>query len=92
MALNFQRLESEVAEMGSVVDGVVKLLETVAEDIRNNAGNQAKLEELATQLDTKATALATAAAANTPAEGGTVDPNAPQPTDPNAPQPTARRR
>lgn len=68
MALNFQRLETEVAELSSVVDGVILLLTSLAQDIRDNVANQAKLEELATNIDSKANALAAAAAANTPAE------------------------
>lgn len=85
MALNFERLENEVAELSNVVDGVVKLLTDIASEIRDNSANQAKIEAIALQLDEKATALATAAAANTPAEDPPADP-----ADPNAP--TARRR
>jgi hypothetical protein len=71
MALNFGRLETEVTELTTVVDSVVLLLTEVAQAVRDLPLNQAKIEELATQIDTKANALAAAAAANTPA-----DPNA----------------
>ncbi len=76
MALNFSRVEQEVSEISSVVDSAVTLLQQVAQEIRDSAGNQAKLDKLATDLDAKATALAEAIAANTPA-----DPENPQPTE-----------
>lgn len=68
MSLNFSRLESEVAELSTVVDGVVKILTDLATEIRDNAANQAKIETLADSIDARAQALAAAAAANTPAE------------------------
>jgi hypothetical protein len=73
MALNFDRLEADVANLTSVVDGVVKLLTDLAQEIRDSAGNAAKAEELATKIEASTSALAAAAQANTPA-----DPNAPQ--------------
>jgi hypothetical protein len=69
MALNFERLESEVAELDTVVQGVVVLLNQVAAEIRDNAANQAKIEDIASKLDANAGAMAAATAANTPAEG-----------------------
>jgi len=71
MALDLGPITQEVTEIGTVVDSAVSLLQSIAQDIRDNIANQAKLSELATQLDTKATALGEAVAANTPA-----DPNA----------------
>jgi hypothetical protein len=81
MALNFQRLETEVSEMSTVIDGVVLLLTSLASEIRDNAANQAKIEEIATNLDTKANALAAAAVVGTPAE-----------TPPSGGEPAAARR
>lgn len=68
MSLNFSRLESEVAELSTVVDSVVKILTDLSTEIRDNAGNQAKIESLADSIDARAQALAAAAQANTPAE------------------------
>jgi hypothetical protein len=68
MALDFVPLETEVAEIGTVVDSAVTLLGAIAQDIRDNIANQAKLAALATQLDDKARALGEAVAANTPAD------------------------
>lgn len=69
MALDFQNLEREVSEQGTVVQSAVTLLQQVAQDIRDNADNQRKINALADQLDAQAQALAQAVAANTPAEG-----------------------
>ncbi len=69
MALNFERLETEVSELGSVIDGVVTLLGQVAQEIRDNADNQRKIASIADQLDAKKDALAAAAVVNTPSEG-----------------------
>jgi hypothetical protein len=68
MALNFTQLESEVSEMSSAVDSAVTLLQSIAQEIRDSAGNQQKLNKLATDLDAKANVLAEAIAANTPAD------------------------
>lgn len=65
MALDFVRLETEVAEIGTVVDSAVTLLNSVAQDIRDNIANQAKLGVLADNLDAKAAALGAAIEANT---------------------------
>jgi hypothetical protein len=60
MALDFNRLETEVTEIGTVVDSAVAVLQSVAQDNRDNIANQAKLGELADNLDAKAAALAAA--------------------------------
>jgi chromosome segregation ATPase len=78
MALNFTRLENEVAELSTVVDSAVSLLQQVAQEIRDNVANQGKLEKLADSLDQKATVLGQAIAANTPGEE-------PEPVDPVEP-------
>ena len=68
MALDFSRVETEVSQIGTVVDSAVALLQAVAQDIRDNVANQAKLGQLADNLDAKATALGQAIEANqTPA-------------------------
>lgn len=64
MALDFTRLETEVSEIGTVVDSAVTLLQAVAQDIRDNVANQAKLGALADSLDAKAAALGAAIEAN----------------------------
>lgn len=68
MALNFQRLETEVAELGTVTESVILLLTNLAQEIRDSAANEAKINSLADQIDQRANALAAAAQANTPAE------------------------
>ncbi len=68
MALDFTKLETEVTENNDVIQSVITLLTQIAQDIRDAAGNQAKITDLATRLDTQSNALAEAVAANTPAE------------------------
>jgi hypothetical protein len=67
MALDLVPLTTEVSEISTVVDSAVSLLSSIAQDIRDNVANQAKLTELAAQLDTKARVLGEAIAASTPA-------------------------
>ncbi|HTD75197.1 MAG TPA: hypothetical protein VK652_16840 [Steroidobacteraceae bacterium] len=67
MALDFNRLETEVSENSSVIQSVITLLTNIADAIRDAAANQAKVEALATQLDTQTQALSEAVAASTPA-------------------------
>lgn len=68
MALDFTRLEQEVAQNSDVIQSVVTLLTNIADAIRDAAGNQQKVEALATKLDTQTQALADAVAASTPAD------------------------
>ena len=68
MALNFDRLEREVGELTTVVDGVVALLTALATEIRDSAGNQAKMEALADKIDAEQARIAAAVAAQTPGE------------------------
>lgn len=65
MALNFDRLTQEVAELTTTNEAVIKLLSEVAETMRNNAANQARIEALADELDQRTRALAAAVDANT---------------------------
>jgi signal transduction histidine kinase len=67
MALDFSRIEAEIAENNSVIQSVVTLLQNVANAIRDAAADQAKVVSLADQLDTQTNALADAVAASTPA-------------------------
>lgn len=71
MALDWTRLETEVAEMGTVVESVVATVKTVAEALRDlsvkNAADQAKINAFADQLDAKAIVLAEAVKTSTPA-------------------------
>jgi hypothetical protein len=61
------RLTQEVAENTTVIESAVTLIEGLAQQIRDNIADQAKLEELADQLDSEANALAAKIAENTPA-------------------------
>ncbi len=68
MALDFVPLTDKVTKIDNASDSVITLLQSIAQDIRDEAGNQTKLNELAANLDAKADALAAAVVANTPAE------------------------
>jgi ABC-type transporter Mla subunit MlaD len=68
MALDFARLESEVAENSDAVQSVITLLTSIAQEIRDTPANQAKIAALADKLDVQTKVLADAVAANTPAE------------------------
>ena len=68
MALNLERLETEVSENTDAVDSAVALLSTLADEIRNAAGDPAAVEAIADKLDSNSQRLAEAVAANTPAE------------------------
>ena len=81
MALDFAKVETEVAETEGVEASTVLLLNRIAAEIRAGAGDQARMDALADRLDASAAALA-AAAAEVPGEGGE------EPTDPT-PSPSA---
>ena len=72
MSLNFDRLKTEVAEMGTVVESAVSVLRTVAADLRNSASDQAQIEALADELDKRAADLSMAIAGNTAADAEPV--------------------
>jgi len=67
MSAAMDRLTSEVAENSTAVDSVLALVEGLAQQIRDNAEDPAKLNALADELDAKQQAIAAAVAANTPA-------------------------
>lgn len=60
-------LTADVARNGDVEASAVTLLQGLAAQITANAGNPAKLAELAATLTTQSDALAAAVIANTPA-------------------------
>lgn len=72
---DLSRVQAEVAETGTAVGSAITLLENLAQMIRDNATDQAALEDIANSLDAQGTALAEAVVANTPAApgGGTGD-------------------
>ena len=65
MALNLSDLQREVAENGEVIASASALIASLAQEIRENAGNQAALNELANRLDQNSRGLAEAVALNT---------------------------
>ena len=73
MSAELDRLTTEVAETGQVVDSAITLLSQLSDLIRQNATDPAALNQLANDLDAKQNELAAAVAANTPA-GGSPEP------------------
>ena len=66
MAGELQRLQLEVSEMAGVVDSAIVLINGLAQQIRDLAGDPVALNAMADELDAKASALGSAVAANTP--------------------------
>ncbi len=66
MADGLDNVTREVSEIGDVVDSAVALINGLAGEIRDAAGDEDALNELANRLDSKASELAAAVAANTP--------------------------
>ena len=66
MAGELARLQTEVSEISGVVDSAVVLINGLAQQIRDLAGQPVELAKLADDLDAKAAVLAAAVAANTP--------------------------
>ena len=60
------RLTSEVAELRTVADSAVLLIASLANDIRENIGNEDALNALADEIDASTNSLAAAVAENTP--------------------------
>jgi hypothetical protein len=86
------RLTREVEEEKTVVDSAIKLIGSIAAEIRNGAGNQTLLTELADKLDAQQAALAAAVEAGTaPAAPPVahVGPDSETPSAPTDPPPTA---
>ena len=59
-------LETKVTNLTTVEQSAIELLSGLAQQIRDNANAPARLNELAAKLDTDASDLAAAVAANTP--------------------------
>jgi uncharacterized coiled-coil protein SlyX len=66
MSVALDRLTAEVTETNTAIDSVLTLVAGLAEQIRENAEDPAKLNALADELDAKQQAIAAAIAANTP--------------------------
>lgn len=64
MAGELDRIETEVTEMSGAVDSATALLEKLAQLIRDNAGDPARLKKIADDLDAKGGELAAAVVAN----------------------------
>lgn len=68
MSQQLETLQAEITENTDVVDGVLTLLEDMADNIRANANDPAALEAMVAELDSNSQRLADAVAKNTPAE------------------------
>ncbi len=68
MNAEMERLTEEVGELTTVVESAVEMINGVAQIIRDNATNEAKLRSFADELDANSKKLAEAIAANTPEE------------------------
>lgn len=66
MAGELARLQTEVEEIGGVVDSAITLIGGLAQQIRDLSGEPAALNALADDLDAKAALLAAAVVANSP--------------------------
>jgi chromosome segregation ATPase len=78
MSAALDRLTQEVAETRSVNDSLLTLLAGLSEQIRDNAGNEDALNDLADQLDAEQTRLAAAVEENS--GGGEPQPE-PEPSE-----------
>lgn len=67
MALDLSRLSAEIAENNSAITSAVTLINQIAQELRDAAGNQDAVNALADQLDAQSNNLAAAVVANTPA-------------------------
>lgn len=70
MSAELRRLQAETAEITTVVDSAVAMIEGLAAQVRDNANDPAALNALADQLDANANRLGAAIASNTPATSG----------------------
>lgn len=68
MSAELDRLTTEVSENSTVIASAIALLNSLAQIIRDNAQDPAKLGALADELDAKQRELADAVTANTPAQ------------------------
>ena len=83
MSTEMDRLEQEVTEMTTVVQAGITLIQGLAQQIRDTAGDRVKATALADELDRRATEFAQAITDNTPTP----------PTPPEPPvEPAGRRK
>jgi uncharacterized protein YoxC len=82
MSQAFDRLTADVNSQGTVIDSLVTLVNGLAQQIRDTAGNETAANALADQIEANTKKITDAVAANTPAApvGTGVDANAPDPT------------
>jgi hypothetical protein len=64
MARDFTKLEAELSENSSAIDSAVALITAVAQEIRDAAGDQARINDIADKLDAQSQRLAEAVVAN----------------------------
>lgn len=67
MNAEMERLSTEVAEATTVMQSAATLIEGISQQIKDAAGDKAKLTELTNTLDSEANTLAAKVAENTPA-------------------------
>lgn len=85
MSVEMDRLTQEVADTKTSVDSVITLVEGLAQQIRDNAGDPAALNALADELDAQQGRISAAVTANTappPAEPPTEPAPVPEPETP----------
>jgi hypothetical protein len=70
MSLDLSALEAEVADNSSAVDSAITLLGSLAQQIRDAAGDPAAIQAIADGIDANTGRLAAAVAQGTPAEPG----------------------
>lgn len=76
MALDLTRVQSAVERDNTVTQSAITLLNSLAQMVRDTAGDPAAVNALADQIDANSTSLADAVSANTPSSG---EPPAPSP-------------
>src|SRR3954471_12885116 len=87
MSTSLNRLTASVAALTSVSASAVALVGTLAQEIRDNIGNDDALNALADQLDTDKNSLADAITANTPAASDAPSGGDTPPADTPSPAP-----
>lgn len=85
MSLDISRVESEVSENTDAVESASILLDTLADELRAAAGNQAAVNALADTLSNNSDRLAAAVVRNTPASPEPTPTPAPTPAEPTEP-------
>lgn len=78
MALDLTRLQAEIAENNSAIGSAVALINRIADELRDAAGNQDAVNALADQLSGQSDVLAAAVLANTTSEPAPAPEPAPE--------------